>query len=317
MPIKRAAEIIKNGRGVAFPTETVYGLGANALDARAAAKIFELKERPSFDPLIVHLAEPEQIFEYVVDSPCILPLQRTYVQWLTEKFWPGPLTIVLPKNTRIPDIVTAGLSTVALRMPDNPVALELIRQSGCPLAAPSANKFGRLSPTTAEHVRKQLPELECVLDGGAAKIGIESTVISLQEDGFTILRQGVLTREDLAKVLPVSSRAAVDAGLAAPGLLKAHYSPAKPLYFEGQKEIDKSHAGIISLCGANIDGYKLAEILSPAGDLREAAANLFGALHKMEDAEIDYIVAEPVPETGIGLAIMDRLRKAAYRWQAR
>jgi L-threonylcarbamoyladenylate synthase len=313
--IKRAAEIIKSGGVVAFPTETVYGLGANALEARAVAKIFELKQRPSFDPLIVHIADPGQIFAYVVDSPCLMPLQRTYVQWLTEKFWPGPLTIVLPKNTLIPDIVTAGLSTVALRMPDNPIALELIRQSGCPLAAPSANKFGCLSPTTAEHVRKQLPSLECVLGGGAARVGIESTVISLQEDGFTILRQGVITREDLEKILPASSRAA--AGLPSPGLLKSHYSPAKPLYFAGQKEIDKTRAGLISLRGADAGGYKLAEILSPAGDLREAAANLFGALHKMEDAEIDCIVAEPVPETGIGLAIMDRLRKAAYRWQAR
>jgi L-threonylcarbamoyladenylate synthase len=317
MEIERAAGIIKNGGVVAFPTETVYGLGANALDGRAVAKIFELKQRPSFDPLIVHVAAPAQIFAYIVDSPCLLPLQRTYVQWLAEKFWPGPLTITLPKNTLIPDIVTAGLPTVALRMPDNPVALELIRQSGCPLAAPSANKFGCLSPTTAAHVRKQLPELECVLDGGTARVGIESTVISLQEDGFTILRQGAITGQDLEKILPASSRAASSAGLPAPGLLKAHYSPAKPLYFAGQKEIDKTRAGLISLRGANTGGYKLAEILSPSGDLREAAANLFNALHKMEDAEIDCIVAEPVPETGIGLAIMDRLRKAAYRWQTR
>jgi L-threonylcarbamoyladenylate synthase len=317
MEIERAVEIINNGGVVAFPTETVYGLGANALDSRAVAKIFELKQRPSFDPLIVHVAEPKQIFTYIVDSPCLMPLQQTYVQWLTEKFWPGPLTIVLPKNTLIPDIVTAGLPTVALRMPDNPVALELIRQSGCPLAAPSANKFGCLSPTTATHVRKQLPELECVLDGGAARVGIESTVVSLQEDGFTILRQGAITGQDLEKILPASSRAASSAGLPAPGLLKAHYSPAKPLYFVGQKEIDKTRAGLISLRGANIDDYKLTEILSPSGDLREAAANLFSVLHKMEDAEIDCIVAEPVPETGIGLAIMDRLRKAAYRWQTR
>ncbi|GBR74545.1 threonylcarbamoyladenosine synthetase translation factor SUA5 [Candidatus Termititenax aidoneus] len=313
MEIKRAAEIIRNGGVVAFPTETVYGLGANALDAQAVAKIFELKERPSFDPLIVHLAAPAQIFDYIVNSQCMLPLQQTYIQWLTEKFWPGPLTIVLPKNTRIPDIVTAGLPTVALRMPDNPVALELIRLSGCPLAAPSANKFGCLSPTTAEHVRKQLPELECVLDGGAARVGIESTVVSLQEDGFTILRQGAITRTDLEKILPVSGRAV--SGLPSPGLLKSHYSPAKPLYFPGQKEVDKARAGLISLRGENTAGYKLTATLSPSGDLREAAANLFGALHKMEDAEIDCIVAEPVPETGIGLAIMDRLRKAAYRWK--
>jgi L-threonylcarbamoyladenylate synthase len=316
MSIKRAAEIIRSGGVVAFPTETVYGLGANALEAKAVAKVFELKERPSFDPLIVHLAAPEQIFDYIVDSQCIMPLQQTYIQWLTEKFWPGPLTIVLPKNTRIPDIVTAGLSTVALRMPDNTIALELIRLSGCPIAAPSANKFGCLSPTTAAHVRKQFPVLECVLDGGAAKVGIESTVISLQEDGFTILRQGVVTREDLEKILPASRCAAASAGLSSPGLLKSHYSPTKPLYFWGQKEVDKTRAGLISLHGENTADYKLAVILSPNGDLREAAANLFGALHKMEDAEIDCIVVEPVPETGIGLAIMDRLRKAAYRWQA-
>jgi L-threonylcarbamoyladenylate synthase len=242
-----------------------------------------------------------------------MPLQQTYIQWLTEKFWPGPLTIVLPKNTRIPDIVTAGLPTVALRMPDNAIALELIRQSSCPIAAPSANKFGCLSPTTAEHVRKQFPALECVLDGGAARVGIESTVISLQEDGFTILRQGVITRADLEKILPASGRAAAE--LSSPGLLKSHYSPAKPLYFLGQKDVDKTRAGIISLRGEDIVGYKLSEILSPRGDLHEAAANLFGALHRMEDAEIDCIVAEPVPEAGIGLAIMDRLRKAAYRWE--
>ncbi|MDR1323836.1 MAG: threonylcarbamoyl-AMP synthase [Candidatus Margulisbacteria bacterium] len=313
MKIKRAAEIIRNGGVVAFPTETVYGLGANALEAKAVARVFELKERPSFDPLIVHLAAPAQIFDYIVDSQCVMPLQQTYIQWLTEKFWPGPLTIVLPKNTRIPDIVTAGLPTVALRMPDNAIALELIRQSGCPIAAPSANKFGCLSPTTAEHVRKQFPALECVLDGGAARVGIESTVISLQEDGFTILRQGVITRADLEKILPASGRAASD--LPSPGLLKSHYSPAKPLYFLGQKNVDKTRAGIISLRGENTAGYKLSEILSLRGDLREAAANLFGALHRMEDAKIDCIVAEPVPETGIGLAIMDRLRKAAYRWQ--
>ncbi|MDR2430891.1 MAG: threonylcarbamoyl-AMP synthase [Candidatus Margulisbacteria bacterium] len=310
--IKQAADIIRSGGLVAFPTETVYGLGANALDSLAAAKIFELKERPAFDPLIVHIADPEEINGLAVIRPGL----AQNIKALAAKFWPGPLTIVLPKKASVPDIVTAGLSTVGLRVPDNKIALELIRQSGCPLAAPSANKFGRLSPTTAEHVRQQLPELECILDGGSAKIGLESTVIALPKDGFAILRQGAITAEDLAKILPVSRQPVKNNGLASPGLLRSHYSPGKPLYLLGaEPPLDKSRTGCLVLQKAPA-GFARTEALSPQGDLRAAAANLFSALHRLEaDRAVEYIVAEPVPEEGIGLAIMDKLRKASFRWK--
>ncbi|MDR1997924.1 MAG: threonylcarbamoyl-AMP synthase [Candidatus Margulisbacteria bacterium] len=312
--LRRAAGIIQSGGLVAFPTETVYGLGANALDPLAVAQIFALKQRPHFDPLIVHIADIKDLAR-LTDTP---PHLRPAAELLTAKFWPGPLTIVLPKKQIVPDIVTAGLPTVGLRMPDNTIALELIRQSGCPLAAPSANKFGQLSPTTAAHVRKQLPDLECILDGGPAEKGLESTVIALQPDGFVILRQGVITAQELAAVLPASSRPIANAGLASPGLLQAHYSPNKPIYLLGGQtpRITKDRTGYLAMQKAP-PGYALTEILSAKGDLREAAANLFGALHRLEEApDIECILAEPAPAEGIGLAILDKLRKACFRWQS-
>lgn len=188
--IEIAAQLIRDGKVVAFPTETVYGLGANALNAMAVARIYELKERPSFDPLIVHIADIEAIRQLTTTSD-----ER--VQLLADRFWPGPLTIILPKSEIVPDIVTSGLGTVGIRMPANPVARELIRRAGCPIAAPSANKFGQLSPTLARHVAKQLPDADFILDGGPADVGIESTIIALNEKGFEILRHGVITREDI------------------------------------------------------------------------------------------------------------------------
>ncbi len=310
LKLKQAAEIIKNGDLVAFPTETVYGLGANALNPDAVAKIFVAKERPSFDPLIVHIAllsDLEILTQYVDE--------RVYL--LAQKFWPGPLTLVLPKSDLVPDIVTSGLPTVGIRMPNNKIALDLIKLSGCPIAAPSANKFGRISPTTADHVRKQLPSVACVLDGGSTTVGIESTVITLNPDGFVILRKGVITQSDLEAVLPTSSQA-IDqkTELASPGLLKSHYSPQKPIFILGKfsQPIDRSKAGFISFSNNDVAGYKFVEYLSQTSNLKEAAVNLFGALHRLEDADVEYIVAEPVPEEGIGLAIMDRLSKAAYRY---
>jgi len=308
--IQRAAQIIKDGGLVAFPTETVYGLGANALNPYAVAKIFAEKERPSFDPLIVHIASTDDIQKLTQSAD-----ERVYA--LTKKFWPGPLTIVLPKSEIVPDIVTSGLPTVALRMPNNAIALELIQMAACPIAAPSANKFGRISPTTAQHVRKQLPNVECILDGGASAIGIESTVITLYSDGFVILRQGFITQSDLEKVLPPSQQAvSKETELASPGLLQSHYSPTKPIYILGEchGEINKRNAAFLSLTGKNTEGYKRVVYLSRSADLKEAAVNLFGALHTLEDADIEFIVAEPVPELGIGLAIMDRMRKAAYKY---
>jgi len=306
-----AAGYIREGRLVAFPTETVYGLGANALNPLAVAKIFELKERPSFDPLIVHIASVDDLDKLTVNKD-------SRVLQLAEKFWPGPLTIVLPKSDIVPDIVTSGLITVGIRMPNNPIALELIRKAGCSIAAPSANKFGRVSPTTAQHVKKQLPNVDYILDGGKTQVGIESTIITLNEKGFEILRHGVITREDLESVVPFHSGRDTSDSIVAPGMLKSHYSPNKPLYFLGDlhlNDMQRSNAGLLSFNTTDTEGYKMVIPLSTSGNLREYAVNLFAAIHKMEESDVEYIVAEPVEEHGIGLAIMDRLRKAAFRYR--
>jgi len=306
-----AAGYIREGRLVAFPTETVYGLGANALNPLAVAKIFELKERPSFDPLIVHIASVDGLDKLTVNKD-------SRVLLLAAKFWPGPLTIVLPKSDIVPDIVTSGLNTVGIRMPNNPIALELIRKAGCPIAAPSANKFGRVSPTTAQHVKKQLPNVDYILDGGKTQVGIESTIITLNEKGFEILRHGVITREDLESVIPFHSGRDTSDSIVAPGMLKSHYSPNKPLYFLGDvhlNDMQRSNAGLLSFNTTDTEGYRMVIPLSTSGNLREYAVNLFAAIHKMEESDVEYIVAEPVEEHGIGLAIMDRLRKAAFRYR--
>lgn len=308
--IDHAASIIANGGVVAFPTETVYGLGANALNPNAVAKVFALKERPSFDPLIVHIASAESI-------NLLSSSNDPRVFQLAERFWPGPLTIVVPKSTVVPGIVTSDLDTVGIRMPNHPIALELIKKSGCVIAAPSANKFGRVSPTRAEHVLKQLPEVDYILDGGRTTVGIESTVITLDEEGFIILRHGAITHSHLAQVLKPSGAHRPLKGLASPGLLKSHYSPNKPLYIAGEtsKPIDPSRAGYIAFGKKPEGNYKRVEYLSETGDMVEAAAHLFEKIHAFEDSDVEYIVADPVPEVGIGIAIMDRLRKAAYRYK--
>jgi len=308
--IIQAANIIKNGGLVAFPTETVYGLGANALNPSAVAKIFEAKERPSFDPLIVHIAllEDLQILTEGID-------ERVYK--LADKFWPGPLTIVLPKSKIVSDIVTSGLNTVGIRMPNNLIALNLIKHSQCPIAAPSANKFGRISPTKAEHVKKQLPNIDCILDGGSTKVGIESTVITIHTDGFVILRQGVITKEDLEKVLPQSKQKIENNEfISSPGNLKSHYSPNKPLFLQGEytQKLNTKNAVFLSFGKKPASEFKHIEYLSETGNFNEAAVNLFEKLHLLEDSEYEFIVADSIPENGIGIAIMDRLRKAAHKY---
>lgn len=306
--ISYAARLISEGGVVAFPTETVYGLGANAQNPNAVAKIFALKERPSFDPLIVHIAS--------IESLSILSSQadeRVYA--LAERFWPGPLTIVVSKSAIIPGIVTSDLNSVGIRMPNHPIALKLIQESGCAIAAPSANKFGRVSPTRAEHVLRQLPDVDYILDGGKTMVGIESTIITLDKEGFIILRHGAITAADLEKVVKPSVKEFKS--LVSPGLLKSHYSPNKPLYIKGEfdRPIDPSRAGYIAF-GKRPEGpYKEIRFLSEKGDMVEAAAHLFESLHAFEELDVDYIIADPVPELGIGIAIMDRLRKAAYRYR--
>jgi L-threonylcarbamoyladenylate synthase len=310
--IREAAQIIKNGGLVAFPTETVYGLGANALNPFAVAKIFELKERPSFDPLIVHIAS--------FDDLKILSTGVTEnVMRLATHFWPGPLTIVLPKSQLVPDIVTSGLDTVGIRMPNNSIALELIKESECPIAAPSANKFGQLSPVNAQHVKKQLPNVDYVLDGGHTTVGIESTIVSIEGDICQLLRPGFITLEDIEKALPntfVFNQTKPEK-LVSPGLLKSHYSPQKPLYIlkEPFGKIPETSGLILHRNDHSI--YSVSKVIytSQTSNKIEISSNLFAALHAMEeDKNVKSIYIEAVEEDGLGIAIMDRVNKAAYQY---
>lgn len=308
--ISHAAALIRRGGVVAFPTETVYGLGANALDPRAVAKIFEIKERPFFDPLIVHIADRDQLSE-------LTPVHDPRVFRLIDAFWPGPLTLVLVRNSKVPDIVTAGLPTVAIRNPNHPVALQLIREAGVPIAAPSANKFGRVSPTRARHVAK-LHGVDMILDGGDCSAGVESTIIALNPNGFTLLRPGCITKEELEQYLPWSPDANLDvlSNARAPGMMKSHYSPAKALYFIGSEPegLHPSKGGILVIGPPVPENFRKVIVLSNTFDLREYAAGLFAALHEMEESDVEYILVPPVEEKGLGLAIMDRLRKASWRY---
>ncbi|MCE4565118.1 threonylcarbamoyl-AMP synthase [Maribellus sp. CM-23] len=310
--MSKAAQIIREGGLVAFPTETVYGLGANALDPYAVAKIFALKERPSFDPLIVHIASFDDLEQLTSGT-------GENVVRLAKHFWPGPLTIVLPKSDKVPDIVTSGLPTVGIRMPDNPTALELIRSSGCPIAAPSANKFGQLSPVSASHVKKQLPNVDYVLDGGATSVGIESTIVSIEGDTCQLLRPGFITQEDIEQAFPgtfVFNQSKPEK-LVSPGLLKSHYSPKKPLYILNEAGKSLPEASGLILHSATNNAYTAGKVIytSQTGNMVEVAANLFAALHTMEeDAHVKNIFIEPVVEKGLGMAIMDRVKKAAYQY---
>lgn len=309
--IKEAAEFIKAGKLVAFPTETVYGLGADAFNPIAVAKIFEVKRRPSFDPLIVHIAD----FSIVDKLSSYIPNKA---KELIERFWPGPLTIVVKKTPLVPDIVTAGLSTVAIRMPKHPVAKAIIEEAGTPIAAPSANIFGRISPTTAEHVIEQLNDsIDLIIDGGSCPLGIESTVIEITDftEEVVLLRPGSLPVEEIEKILgPVKKNYHSKKQPRCPGQLKKHYSPNTPIKFitEHHSIANKDKAGLLVFTPKEeVHLYKAAEILSLRGDLCEAAANLFQALHRLDKANVEIIYVEPLPEEGLGRAIMDRLYKAA------
>jgi len=307
--IEIAANYIREGKVVAFPTETVYGLGANALNPLAVAKIFELKERPYFDPLIVHITDYDQLRNITLSND-----ERIFK--VAERFWPGPLTMVLPKSKFVPEIVASGLPTVGVRMPSNQIAIDLIKSANCPVAAPSANKFGRISPTTAAHVRKQLPNVDFILDGGKTTVGIESTIIRFTKLGFQILRNGIITQEELEQVVPFDAFSPIEA-LSAPGMLKSHYSPRKKLLIANKNtsQIDMSRAGLISFSGKLEAGFRKVIRVSASEDLKEYAVNMFEAMHAFEDdSEVDVIIAEPVPEKGIGKAIMDRLKRAEYEW---
>ena len=313
--IVRAAKCLAQGGLVAFPTETVYGLGANAFNAEAAARIFSVKQRDLSDPLIVHFHTLEQI-------PSLVELDANQ-QSLLEKmkvFWPGPLSLVLPKNKNIPDVISAGLKTVAIRIPQHTVALDLLRACGFPIAAPSANPFGKISPTTAAHVEKTLgSSIDIILDGGACPLGLESTVLSLVDSIPTLLRPGALTLESLLQKLDrVTLREAAlgsHSELNSPGLLDSHYSPKTKLSFvQDLAEYPENTSYLAFADRGPLDPrFKKTIYLSKDSNLQEIAAGLYSGLHALDELGFDLIVVDQCPAEGIGLAIMDRLTKAVHK----
>jgi L-threonylcarbamoyladenylate synthase len=306
--IEQAARLIREGELVAFPTETVYGLGGDATNERAVAKIFEAKGRPQFNPLISHVLDAGEA--------------RRLVQWnetadkLAARFWPGPLTLVLPraKNSPIALLATAGLDTAAIRAPAHPMAQALIRAAGRPIAAPSANRSGAVSPTRAEHVAESLGDrVKLILDGGPCEVGLESTVLDLTTTPPTLLRPGGATREAIeAMIGPVALSDAVPSGTTAhksPGQLASHYAPALPVRLNATTVA--SDEGLLAFGPRPPAGARQTLNLSPDGDLTEAAANLFAHLRALDQPGNARIAVMPIPQTGLGLAINDRLRRAA------
>ena len=313
------AALLRSGGLVAFPTETVYGLGADATDDRAVARIFAAKGRPRFNPLIVHAPDPAAHRAWAVFDGRALRL--------ADAFWPGALTLVLPRTPDAPvsRLVSAGLDTVAVRAPDHPVAQALMREAGCPVAAPSANRSGRLSPTAAGHVAASLgPAVDLILDGGPSPGGLESTVLSLTGETPVLLRPGLVTHESIEAVVgPVAAGGGrADASLESPpepplespGMLAAHYAPRAPLRLDAGAELEEGEALLAFGNAPESDraaGFAAVRNLSPAGDLTEAAANLFRLLHELDALDPAAIAVSPVPEDGLGAAINDRLRRAA------
>jgi len=312
-----AVELLRKGEIVALPTETVYGLAADALNAIAVAKIFEAKERPRFDPLIVHLPDRAWL-EKVADLPA---QDRQLILKLAHKFWPGPFTMVLPKRQIIPEIVTAGLDTVAVRFSAHPVFSEIIREFGKPLAAPSANRFGGVSPTAAQHVLDDLQDrITLIIEGGPTAHGIESTIVAIRDGKIDILRRGPITAEQLSELAKIDVVAAGEK-VSVPGQLPAHYAPKTRLRLIGDAKLfspDKDQrVGLLAWNPAKSAKKNFAAVrcLSERQDLREAAANLFRCLRELDALDLDVILAERVPSQGLGAAILDRLRRGAHRPQ--
>jgi L-threonylcarbamoyladenylate synthase len=306
--IQKAKELLRKGDLVAIPTETVYGLAADATNAMAAAKIFAAKDRPEFDPLIVHVPDLETAQKYVSEIPA-------KAVTLANLFWPGPLTLILKKNMIIPDIVTSGMDTVGIRCPDHGLTRQLLKELPFPLAAPSANPFGYVSPTRAEHVDEQLGnKIEYILDGGPCRVGIESTIVGFENQKPVIYRLGGLSLEKIEHTIgkfdlqPYST-----SNPKAPGQLKSHYAPGHKLILGNIDELlpayPSKRLGILSF--KNVYGLPHEIVLSPSGSLDEAAKNLFAALRQFDTFAIDMIIAELVPDEGLGRAINDRLRRAA------
>jgi L-threonylcarbamoyladenylate synthase len=292
---KEAAERIRAGELVAFPTETVYGLGANALDAAAVAKIYELKGRPPTSPLIVHVASIEMARTLVSAWPA-------EAEQLARKYWPGPLTLVLPKTSAIPDIVTAALPTVGIRVPNHPLALALIQEAGLPLAAPSANRFTGLSPTTAEHVREAFGDAVPVLDGGHCRVGIESTVVSIASGKVTLLRPGMISIDDGE----LASAPATNAAHQAPGMHHRHYSPRTPLVLSNKPDPRGAYLWINHPASA-------ARSVQMPSTPEPYAAQLYSVLHDLDRQAWPVISVEPPPGTVEWAAVIDRLQRASAK----
>lgn len=304
-----AADLLRKGDLVAMPTETVYGLAANAFDEAAVLKIFQAKDRPAFDPLIVHIGRKEAVHAIVRELP---PGAET----LMDAFWPGPLTLVLPKQAVIPDIVTSGLGTVGVRMPAHPLTRELLHLLDFPLAAPSANPFGYVSPTTAQHVADQLGErIPYILDGGPASVGVESTILGWQHGRWVLYRVGGVALEAIEEVVGTMEHAVRQVLPVAPGMLESHYAPRKPVYVGDVHKLLQEHAGRrVAVIGfsASYPAYR-SEVLSTNGDLAEAARRLFAVLRELDASDAEVILAEVFPGEGLGRAINDRLKRAAAR----
>jgi L-threonylcarbamoyladenylate synthase len=326
--VAKAVALLKTGDVVALPTETVYGLAADALNPIAVAKIFEAKERPRFDPLIVHVPDKQWLERVAkIDSR-----SRGQIEKLIAQFWPGPFTIVLPKREIIPEIVTAGLETVAVRMSAHSVFSKIVREFGKPLAAPSANRFGRISPTTAQHVFDELRErIPLIVDAGSTMHGIESTIIAVRENRIDILRRGPITAERLSE-FGEANIVALAGKIFTPGQLPSHYAPKTPLRLIDNAETfapkQNERVGLLAWNPISEKGYlQIAQrrardrcslrfvavrYLSKLQDLREAAANLFRCLRELDELDLDLIVAERVPARGLGAAILDRLERASH-----
>jgi L-threonylcarbamoyladenylate synthase len=304
--IAHAAQALRDGQLVAFPTETVYGLGADATNSLAVAKIFAAKGRPQFNPLIVHFASTDAARDHVHFSDAALKLAGS--------FWPGPLTLVLPrKSNRISDLVSAGLPTIAVRVPDHPVAKHLLQQAGVPVAAPSANRSGHVSATTPAHVAADLGQcVTIILNGGATHHGVESTIVDARNDSITLLRPGAVTREQLEAVLghTIENRSTRDAGEypTAPGQLASHYAPLAKLRLNATN-VEPTEALIAF--GRPLDHNGITVQLSETGDLIEAAAQLFACLRELDARGVERAAVMAIPNTGVGVAINDRLQRAA------
>ncbi len=317
--ILKASEFIRKGEVVAFPTETVYGLGADALNPEAVRKIFEAKKRPLDNPLIIHVSKNEQVYQLVEELPPV-------AERLMEAFWPGALTLILRKSSKVPPEATAGLDTVAVRMPDHRVALNLIEEASTPIAAPSANLSGKPSPTRAEHVIEDFySKIACIVDSGKCRIGVESTVVLLTESKPVILRPGGVTKEEIEKVIgevefhPGVFKAGAEEKPLSPGMKYRHYAPEAELWLASKGALEEAvsealkagkEVGVITRGEKNFPG---ALVFNAGSSKEEYASNLFAALRHLDSIGVEIIVAESVEESGIGIAVMNRLRKAATR----